>query len=224
MFDNITPTISRNPSEQTKKAVFDFLLGKTKGAWIKTSGNPSPSSPEPSSPSSGLGAVSSLGKEGGLFDLLRSKFNKNPQYRSPNTSMGPSNYSPSLQGLPRNYQLLVKNGVTRPHRNNNPLNIKESQYTRGYSGVVGRDPYPASDKGHFLIFDSVNSGFEAAKRLLSTEGYITKTVDAAMKRWSNNGYGGEILPSIKNKPMAMLTKAEFDMLVKTMARREGFKH
>ena len=231
MFDNINPVTSRIPSEQTKKAMFDFLLGKSKGSWIKTSGNQSP----PSSPGGLFSTLSNIGKNqsgaaisaiGGagkdLFGWLRNGMNKHPQYQSPNMSLAPANSSQSLSTLPRNYQLLVKNGVSRPHRNNNPLNIKESAYTRGYTGVVGRDPYPAADSGHFLIFDSVQAGFDAAKRLLSTEGYLNKTVDAAMKRWSNSGYGGEILPSIKNKPMASLTRSEFDLLVKAMAKREGF--
>ena len=227
MFDNVNPVTPRVPSEQTKKAMFDFLLGKSKGSWIKTSGNQN----QPSSPGGMFSTLSKLGETQAnnignagknLFGWLREGMGSSPRYRSPNMSLAPSNYSQSLGSLPRNYQLLVKNGVSRPHRNNNPLNIKESQHTRGYTGVVGRDPYPAADSGHFLIFDTVQSGFNAAKRLLSTDGYINKTVDAAMRRWSNNGYGGEILPSIKNKPIASLSRSEFDLLVKAMARREGF--
>jgi hypothetical protein len=69
----------------------------------------------------------------------------------------------------------------------------------------------------------VKSGFDGAKRLLSTEGYLRLSVDQAMKRWSNSGYGGEILPAFKNKMMAALTEAEKDLLVRAMAKREGYK-
>ncbi len=113
-------------------------------------------------------------------------------------------------------------GTNRPQRNNNPLNIKASENTRTYAGVVGTDPSPATDGGQFLVFDSPQAGFDAAARLLKTSGYLNLTVDGAMKRWSNNGYGGEVAPAIKNKTIASLTPAELQSLVDAMARREGY--
>lgn len=113
-------------------------------------------------------------------------------------------------------------GTNRPQRNNNPLNIKASENTKTYAGVVGTDPSPATDGGQFLVFDSPQAGFDAATRLLKTSGYLNLTVDGAMKRWSNNGYGGEVAPAIKNKTIASLTPAELQSLVDAMARREGY--
>lgn len=113
-------------------------------------------------------------------------------------------------------------GTNRPQRNNNPLNIKASENTRTYAGVVGVDPSPATDGGQFLVFDSPQAGFDAAARLLQTSGYRGLTVDGAMRRWSNNGYGGEVAPAIKNKTIASLTPAELQSLVDAMARREGY--
>ena len=113
-------------------------------------------------------------------------------------------------------------GTNRPQRNNNPLNIKASDNTKTYAGVVGTDPSPATDGGKFLVFDSPQAGFDAAARLLKTSGYLNLTVDGAMKRWSNNGYGGEVAPAIKNKTIASLTPAELQSLVDAMARREGY--
>lgn len=116
----------------------------------------------------------------------------------------------------------ASNQMNRPTRNNNPLNIKSSSATSTYDGVKGVDPIPASDGGKFLTFNSPEDGFNAAKRLIQTSGYKGLTVDAAMKRWSNSGYGGEIVPSIKGKKMSDLTPAELDLLIKTMAKREGY--
>jgi hypothetical protein len=113
-------------------------------------------------------------------------------------------------------------GTNRPQRNNNPLNIKASENTKTYAGVVGTDPSPATDGGQFLVFDSPQAGFDAAARLLKTSGYLNLTVDGAMKRWSNSGYGGEVAPAIKNKTIASLTPAELQSLVDAMARREGY--
>lgn len=114
-------------------------------------------------------------------------------------------------------------GGTRANRNNNPLNIKASQYTMSYSGISGLDPSPADDGGQFLRFNSIEDGFNAAKRLITTEGYLGLTVDQALKRWSNNGYGGEIVPYLKNKVVGQLSPKELEQLVIRMADHEGFE-
>ena len=112
--------------------------------------------------------------------------------------------------------------ASRPVRNNNPLNIKASAATSTYSGVAGLDPSPAQDGGQFLVFQSPEAGFQAAKRLIQTEGYRGLTVDAALRRWSNNGYGGEVAPSLQGKTVAQLTSTELDALIQAMARKEGY--
>lgn len=113
-------------------------------------------------------------------------------------------------------------GMTRPQRNNNPLNIKSSTATSTYSGVVGLDPIPATDGGQFLVFNSPESGFAAAKRLLQTSGYSNLTVDQALKRWSGGGYGGEIYPALANKTISSLTDSQISDLIQVMAKREGY--
>jgi hypothetical protein len=112
--------------------------------------------------------------------------------------------------------------LNRPTRNNNPLNIKASEVTRTYPGVAGVDKSPASDGGNFLIFKSPEDGFKAAERLITSRNYKNLSVDAALKRWSNSGYGGEIVPELKGKTIAQLTNKELDKLIRTMARREGY--
>lgn len=116
----------------------------------------------------------------------------------------------------------TKSAMNRPQRNNNPLNIKASSATSTYPGVKGTDPSPASDGGKFLVFESPEAGFAAAKRLIQAPSYSNLTVDSALKRWSNNGYGGEIAPNIKGKTIKSLTPSELDSLIKTMSKREGY--
>ena len=111
--------------------------------------------------------------------------------------------------------------ATRAVRNNNPLNIKQSNATSTYSGVTGIDQSPAADGGNFLTFASAQAGFEAAKRLIQTDGYRNLTVDAALRRWSNNGYGAEGLP-FAGKTIGQLTSTELDSLIQAMARNEGY--
>jgi len=132
-------------------------------------------------------------------------------------SMGTATYeAPKEQGP-------AYTGSTRANRNNNPLNIKFSPYTAKYDGVIGLDESEADDGGQFIKFRSVEDGFNAAKKLLSTENYVGLTVDQALKRWSNNGYNGEIIPRLKNKIMGQLTEQEKMSLVITMANHEGFE-
>lgn len=116
----------------------------------------------------------------------------------------------------------TKQASNRPQRNNNPLNIKASNTTVKYPGVAGLDPKPASDGGQFLVFNSPEAGFTAAKRLITSGGYSNLSVDQALRRWSGSGYGAEIVPHLANKRINSLSQQELDSLIKTMAHREGY--
>lgn len=129
------------------------------------------------------------------------------------------------QMIPQDFSSVggdTKQAANRPQRNNNPLNIKASAATSTYPGVIGTDTKAASDGGNFLVFATPQDGFNAAKTLLQTSGYKNLTVDAALKRWSNNGYGGEIAPTLSRKTVASLTQRELDTLIGIMAKREGY--
>src|SRR5262249_8348063 len=104
----------------------------------------------------------------------------------------------------------------RAQRNNNPGNIKASQFTRGLPGVTGIDPKPAADGGYFLQFDSPQSGFAAMKTLLR-QGYGPLGTDAAMQRWSGGGYGAARLGVEPNRPINSYTDAELTDLTQRMA-------
>lgn len=110
---------------------------------------------------------------------------------------------------------------SRPNRNNNPLNIKISDRTKNYPGVAGTDPVPAADGGHFLTFASREDGLNAARLLLKSDIYTGLTVDQALRKWSNKGYGGEIIPDLKNQNIDSLSDADLERVVVAMARREG---
>jgi hypothetical protein len=108
-------------------------------------------------------------------------------------------------------------------KNNNPLNIKSGAGTKylldsGYADIGST----AKDGGNFLKFKSDAEGLDAAKKyLFMSDTYKNLTVDAAMKKWSNNGYGGEVAPAIKNKPISSLNAQEQNMLVQGMLKAEG---
>ena len=113
-------------------------------------------------------------------------------------------------------------GSTRADKNNNPLNIKVSGTTLQYPGVSGIDTKPATDGGNFLVFDSPEAGIQAASRLIRTPGYMSLSVDSALRRWSGNGYGDDVAPQFRGRTIASLSDAEIQTLLKAMAKREGY--
>ncbi len=129
----------------------------------------------------------------------------------------------SVGGDTKNLATVVNpKGTNRPQRNNNPLNIKASQFTSSFPGVAGVDPVPARDGGQFLAFESPQAGYDGAKRLLTSGSYAPLTVDAALRRWSGGGYGGEIAGPIASKRIIDLSPTELTRLMQTMAKREGY--
>jgi len=113
-------------------------------------------------------------------------------------------------------------GGNRAQRNNNPGNIKASQYTRSLPGVTGIDPQPAADGGYFLQFDSPQSGFAAISTLLR-HGYGRLPADAAMRRWSGGGYGAADVGVDPNQPIGAMSNQQLDELGQRMAAREGYR-
>lgn len=115
-------------------------------------------------------------------------------------------------------------GGTVAQRHNNPLNIKLGGATRKLLDLgIATEGESATDGGKFLKFKNENDGFQAALALLSSDVYANETVDSAMKKWSNSGYGADVLPKIssskKIKDLSLTEKAE---LVQAMAKREGY--
>jgi hypothetical protein len=114
-------------------------------------------------------------------------------------------------------------GGNRPQRNNNPLNIKASDFTSKFPGVKGYDPKPSSDGGYFLTFASPQDGFNAAVKLFKEgKSYRGKTVDQALRIWSNNGYGGNIAPQYANMPVQSLPDNVLQQIIQKMASAEGY--
>lgn len=113
-------------------------------------------------------------------------------------------------------------GKTAAERNNNPFNIKFGNFAAKYGAT--KENKPALDGGSFATFSSPQVGFQAAKDLLLGKNYRNLTVDQAMKRWSNNGYGGNIFPEVANKRVADLNPTELDNLQKKQIVREDKKY
>ena len=85
----------------------------------------------------------------------------------------------------------------RPTRNNNPLNIKYGGATKKWvdAGLATIEKAAAADGGNFLVFNDVATGLEAAADLIRSDIYSGLGLDAALRKWSGNGYGSDILPT-----------------------------
>lgn len=115
--------------------------------------------------------------------------------------------------------------LNRPQRNNNPLNIKHGTATSHWvaNGLATLDPAPATDGGRFLKFREVDAGFAAARDLLRSGVYRDLDLNRALRKWSGNGYGDEIVPSaLRGRTVGQLSDRELDQMISGMAQREGF--
>lgn len=117
---------------------------------------------------------------------------------------------------------------TIPNRNANPLNIKVGSITRRYlrQGQATISDIPPSDGGRFLKFQSPATGFKAGIELLTSRAYRDLGLDAALRRWSNNGFGAEILAGShldRGTRIRQLTRNDFRVLLGAMAAAEGYR-
>lgn len=117
-----------------------------------------------------------------------------------------------------NYSVVIPPG-TIASSTNNPLNIKYvdgNVYDATDSGIT------AQDGGTFASFQSPSAGLDAAIQLLQSPTYADLTVDQAMKKWSNSGYGAEVSPSMNgSQKISSLSQTQIQQLVSDMAKRES---
>jgi hypothetical protein len=102
---------------------------------------------------------------------------------------------------------------------NNPGNIKYGEFAVKYGATPGRK---ATDGGVFAVFPSIEAGEEARRGLLRYgKNYRNLTVDEALKRWSNNGYNGSIVPNLAGLKIKDLTDDQFNQLSAAQIRSES---
>lgn len=113
-------------------------------------------------------------------------------------------------------------GGTMPWRANNEGNIKYGAFAKKYGATQGP---AATDGGFFAVFPDQETGTKAKMDLLASSGYVNLTLDKAMKRWSNNGYGAEIAPNLKPYTIGeILRYPELTaQLSEAMKKAEGYK-
>jgi hypothetical protein len=94
-----------------------------------------------------------------------------------------------------------------PTTHNNPGDIKipaggMAVARQRYNDPGAQPGKMGKDGGQFIVFSSPEKGFEAVKTLLKNPLYANLSVDAAMRKWSGGGYGGEVASGIGEKTPA----------------------
>lgn len=129
-------------------------------------------------------------------------------------------------GLPSYDTSTANPGMNRSDRNNNPGNIKVSDYTKNFAGVIGVESNPAQDGGNFLIFDSPESGINAIGRLLlEGKSYQGVNAETAIKRYNGNGaYGAKDVGLDHNRDFQsqISDPAKLQEVATLIAQAEGF--
>lgn len=143
-------------------------------------------------------------------------------------------YQEVINGVAGSYYKLDDNGVpveitggqTTPTTSTvqtNPINIygiKTSNTTLGFGGTDSG--VKSSDGGTFLSAGTPEEDRAIAKQLLTSSIYSNLTLDQAMKKWSNNGYGGEIATPLKgNVKIKDLSDSEIDRVLSGIQKQEG---
>lgn len=115
-------------------------------------------------------------------------------------------------------------GGTRAWRNNNPGNIRMSEFSRKM-GAIGA-------AGGFAVFPDEQTGIAAVKQLLTTKNYANKTIAGAISRYappSENNTAAyqrsiEKLTGLNiNRKMSELSDQELDKVANAIRHIEGWK-
>lgn len=115
-------------------------------------------------------------------------------------------------------------GGTRAWRNNNPGNIRMSDFSKRM-GAIG-------SAGGFAVFPDEQTGATAVKQLLKTKNYANKTIAGAISRYAppSENNTAAYNQSIKkltgldiNRSMVSLSDHELDLVVQAIQQIEGWK-
>lgn len=151
------------------------------------------------------------------------------QYQGFNSVGGDTNSAPisgNYKGLPMFDTFAVAPDKNRSDRNNNPGNIKVSDYTKTFAGVRGVEKKRAEDGGYFLVFNTPQDGLNAIGRLLK-EGkpYKGISAEAAIKKYNGGGaYGARTLGLDPKKDFQSQIKDPrvLKKVLIALARAEGY--
>jgi len=119
-------------------------------------------------------------------------------------------------------RIKAQNGkkLSLAERHNNPGNLKWAKWMEKYGAVKGE---PGTDGGNFAKFPTMESGQSAMIALLKDKKYSGKSVEDAIKTWTNNQSYKNIPQDLRNKKVSELDPTQFVNLLDTITKGEDSK-
>lgn len=106
-------------------------------------------------------------------------------------------------------------------RHNNPGNIKYAPWLAKKFGAKQGDR--ATDGGNFAVFPNKETGLTAMKTLLKGPGYKSRTVEDAIKRWTNSEGYKQDAGTLKGRKVGELNDADLKNLINHITTGEDSK-
>ncbi len=135
-------------------------------------------------------------------------------YRHRNDQLAPTQPQVGLYPPPPGGKLSLA------QRHNNPGNLKYAPWMQKYGAVQGE---PGKDGGVFAKFPDVQHGQQAMVALLKDPKYQGRTVQDAIKRWTNNSPYATIPDDIRGRKISSLDNQQFTSLLNTITKGEDNK-
>ena len=156
-----------------------------------------------------------------LFELLTDTGSPETSF---NSVGGDTNIA--IADLPRIDTFTEKPGMTRSDRNNNPGNIKISDFTKDFPGVRAIEQRPAEDGGNFIVFATPQDGLNAIGELLKRgRSYKGVSAEQAIKRYNGGGaYGASDVGLDPNRDFQsqIQNPVILQSVIKRIAKAEGY--
>jgi len=128
-----------------------------------------------------------------------------------NTSLSTSNLKRTLIFINDRGQKIKRVGGTISWRNNNPGNIRTSSFTKK-NGEIGQ-------AGGFAIFQSLEIGMNAIKKLLRSKNYNNLTIEKAISRYAPNGDGNND-EKVYQKRLGKLTGLNINLVLNSLSNEQ----
>lgn len=128
-----------------------------------------------------------------------------------NTSLSTSNLKRTLIFINDRGQKIKRVGGTISWRNNNPGNIRTSSFTKK-NGEIGQ-------AGGFAIFQSLEIGMNAIKKLLRSKNYNNLTIEKAISRYAPNGDGNND-EKVYQKRLGQLTGLNINLVLNSLSNEQ----
>lgn len=198
------------------KAKEGFTLGEGQKRY-DSAGNELAAGPEKTAPKTASIQEYEYAKENGYKGTFNDFRSENTYGRIGTDELG----NPVYGFINKNTGTTTPSGGGSGNGNNiNVFGIKATSTTAQYGGKDSG--VPAKDGGTFLASQGYDKDKEIAGKLLTSDIYKNLSVDAALRKWSNNGYGADGIQGVDPRAkIGDLPPQQIEAVLAGIAKNEG---